>query len=367
MTVSLLEPPILRRIGLEVEKVSGVNLAQGICQLPVPEEVVEFAKQAIDDGINRYTHQRGLKSLRDAISDKRGVFEEEVLVTSGATGAFDSLCAALLDIGDKAVMIEPYYPYHRMVLNKYGAKVLTVSLNNIGWKINFDEVEAALKQSPKVFVITNPGNPTGKVYSKDELENLIELCKAYNCHLISDETYEYIVYKPFYSAGTFKSNNVSVVGSFSKTFSITGWRVGYLVSNSELIDLVSPLHDLTYICAPAPLQEAVARALKYLPDSFYLDLKKKYEVKRDILFFGLKAVGFKVFKPEGAYYLIVDFRDIAPDLSSYDCVMKMIRECGVGAVPSDDFVSQKASWARFCYALEDSVLLEVRERLKNLT
>lgn len=363
-----MEPPALRRLSVKVAAVNGINLGQGTCQLPVPEEVSEFAKQAIDEGINRYTNPKGLQSLRDAIIYKYNnrYSDEEILVTSGATGAYDSLCEALLDRGEKAALIEPYYPYHRMVLKKYGAQILTIPLSAPDWRIDFDLVEKALKENPKIFVISNPGNPTGKVYSESELQKLIELCSQYNCRLISDETYEYITYRPFTSAGKFKSNNVCVVGSFSKTFSITGWRVGYLLATPDLIDIALGLHDLTYICSPAPLQEGVARAVKSLPQSFYTELCGKYKIKRDILVSGLTKAGFNVYDPQGSYYLIGDFREIDPSSSSYEFVEKMIERCGVGAVPSNDFVSKEAQWARFCYALEDSVLVEAVDKLSTL-
>lgn len=377
---SSIQTPALRRVTLKVNAVQGINLGQGTCQLPVPEVVQEAAIEAIRSGYNRYTAARGLPSIREAISKKlqrdNGFSslnpETEVIATNGATGAFEALCAGFVNVSDKVAIIEPYYPYHITTLEKYSASIIRIKLNLLDWSIDFDELEIALKKNPKFLVITNPGNPHGKVYSKEELIQIGRLCNKYGTYLISDETYEYITYdnRPHISPGSLSElrERTFTVGSYSKTFSITGWRVGYLVTPPHYSDKLVAMHDLTYVCTPSAFQEAIARSIEVLPVSFYDELKTKYAKKRELLRKALEGAGLTPKIPQGAYYMIADFSERFPHFSSFEFIDHMISAVGIGAVPSDDFTEtpKDHKWVRFCYAVEDSVLMSAAEKISRL-
>lgn len=377
---SSIQTPALRRVTVKVNAVGGINLGQGTCQLPVPQEVQDAAVSSIREGFNRYTIPRGLLSLRKAISMKlmrdNGFTsidpETEVLATSGATGAFEALCAGFINPGDKVAIVEPYYPYHITTLEKYSAKILRVKLNLSDWSLESNDLQAVFKNKPKFFVISNPGNPHGKVYSKEELLLVGDLCKRHGAYLISDETYEYITYEnqPHISAGSIPELRqlTFTIGSYSKTFSITGWRIGYLITPPHFSDTLVAMHDLTYVCAPSVFQEAVARSIETLPVSFYSELRQKYEKKRALLSAALTSAGITPRIPQGAYYMIADYSARFPKLTSFEFVDHMIGTVGIGAVPSDDFTEnpRQHQWVRFCYALEDSVLQDAAERIARL-
>lgn len=372
--------PALRQITLEVQKVNGVNLGQGVCQLPVPQYVLEQATEAATAGLNRYTNPRGLASLRQELRGKLERFngfagldpELDVLVTCGATGAFEGVCGILLDHGDEVVVFEPYYPYHVQALNRYQANVKYVALEAPNWEIDFDSLRNAVTDKTKFLLVNTPGNPTGKVFTRAELEAISEILEPHNCLLVTDEIYEYMTFGDAVhvspaSLPSLRDRTVTI-GGYSKTFSITGWRIGYVVVPRGLSDAMGSFLDAVYVCAPAPLQEAVARGISHFGDEFYSDLCDKYEKKRDFFVDGLRKVGLEPLAPEGAYYMLCSFERAFPGLSSSEFVSRMISETGVGAVPSSDFVRDggRANWVRFCLAVEDDVLKDALARLQRL-
>lgn len=375
-----LAPPALRRITVKVNAVNGINLGQGTCQLPVPDLVKEAAIDAIQKGHNLYTVPRGIPSLRKAIAFKLmrdNNFpsldpEREIIVTSGATGAYDAVCATLLNPGDKVVLFEPYYPYHLKTLEKYGADILLLPIDLKDGSFNIEKLESLLKQHPKLVVLANPGNPHGKVFSREELEIIGSLCSKYETYIAADETYEYLTYDGLahISIGTIPTinNRTFTIGSYSKTFSITGWRVGYLVCPAEFADTLTGMHDLTYICSPSAFQEAVAVSILEIPKEFYQSQRLKYERKRKLLCDALNAAGLQARSPQGSYYIIADYSKRFSDLSSFEFVDHMIERIGVGAVPSDDFTRNPSDnkWVRFCYALEDEILLQASDKFSSL-
>lgn len=371
--------PALRRITLEVAKVGGINLGQGVCNLPTPEYVVEAAAQAARDGVNKYTNPRGLDSLRKALAGKLAHFngiqadsDRTVLATCGATGAFEAVCACLLNPGDEAVIFEPSYPYHLTALRRYQANVTVVPLEPGTWAIDFDRLRAAITPRTKFLLVNTPNNPTGKVFTRRELETIRDVLAPTGCLLVTDEIYEYMAFAtPHLSAASIPglADRTLTMGGYSKTFSITGWRIGYLVVPEAMSDAFPAFLDAVYVCPPAPLQEAVARGIEHFGDGFYGDLRSKYQAKRDRFAEGLRGIGLSPEVPQGAYYLVCGFGERFPGLSSMQFVSRMIAECGVGAVPSDDFVadSSRAPWVRFCLANDDSVLEDALERLARLT
>ncbi len=375
------QSPALRQITLEVQKVGGINLGQGVCQLPVPEYVLEQASRAAHEGVNRYTNPRGLSSLREALAYKlehhNGICgldpETEVLVTCGATGAFEAVCATLLEPGNEVVVFEPTYPYHVQCLKRYGAKIHTIALREPDWSFDVNALAEAVSEKTKFVLVNTPGNPSGKVFSEEELRALAGVIEPYETLVVTDEIYEYMVFdgrrhvSPA-SLAELRDRTVTM-GGYSKTFSITGWRIGYAVAPAAIAEPMAAVMDAIYVCAPAPLQEAVARGVRNFPDRFYSDLSDKYQGKRDRFVAGLREVGMDPYVPEGAYYLLSRYDQLAPGVDSTTFVSRMIASTGVGAVPSSDFVRDpsRAPWIRFCLALEDDVLEDALSRLSKLS
>ncbi|MBS1724207.1 MAG: pyridoxal phosphate-dependent aminotransferase [Armatimonadetes bacterium] len=374
------QSPALRQITLEVQAVGGINLGQGVSQLPVPEFVLEAADQAAKAGINRYTNPRGLESLRVALANKLAHFnkidyldpEREILVTCGATGAFEGVCASLLNPGDEVVIFEPYYPYHVQALKRYGAVIRFVMLRGRDFEVDWEGLEAAVNDKTKFVLVNTPGNPSGKVFNQGELKRIGEILERFPALIVTDEIYEYMAFDGFAhlspaSLPELRERTITI-GGYSKTFSITGWRIGYAVAPAEIAEPIASVLDAVYVCAPAPLQEAVAQGIVRFDDAFYRDLNAKYERKRNMFVDGLRAIGMEPFVPEGAYYLLSRYDAIAPGMGSMEFVRHMIASTGVGAVPSSDFVRHPATapWVRFCLALEDDRLERALERLGSL-
>jgi len=369
--------PALRQVTVAVQKVNGVNLSQGTCQLPVPPLVAQAACDAVNEGINRYTNPKGLDSLRNALSQKLKKYnniphsdpEKNIIITCGATGAFEGVCATLLNPGDEVVLFEPYYPYHMQTLKRHGAKIHVVTLTAPTWELDTEALKKVISDKTKFILINTPLNPTGKVFSKEELLQIRDLTASYGTLLVTDEIYEYMVFdgRKHVSAASLPGleDRVITMGGYSKTFAITGWRIGYLVAPESLTSSIAQITDAIYVCPPAPLQEAVARGINAFDDTFYVDLSKKYQSKRDRFSKSLEKIGIKPLPIQGAYYLVASFADIDPKSSSTEFVYKMIEKVGVGAVPSNDFVRDpsQARWIRFCFSVEDSVLDQAIERL----
>ncbi|HLK13516.1 MAG TPA: pyridoxal phosphate-dependent aminotransferase [Fimbriimonadaceae bacterium] len=371
--------PVLRQITQDVERVRGINLGQGVCNLPPPELLLRHATDAAYAGINRYTNPRGLKSFRDAMAAKLASFngieadpETQILATCGATGGFEAVCAVLLNPGDEVVVFEPTYPYHMQALKRYHAEARILPLESPHWTVDFDRLRAVITPRTKFVLVNTPGNPTGKVFSGGELLELAEVLSSTDALLVTDEIYEYMTFdgRPHVSPGSLPelADRTLTIGGYSKTFAITGWRIGYLVVPAPLSEAMTSFLDAVYVCAPAPLQQAVAETVNELGPEFYADLRAKYEKKRDAFYRGLEAIGLDPVRTEGSYYMICGFERRFPGVGSMEFVSRMIRESGVGAVPSSDFVRdhESAKWVRFCLAQEDEVLQDALRRLDRL-
>lgn len=370
------QTPVLRQITNRVREVGGINLGQGVCNLAPPMEMIEAAERAMRGGINLYTDPRGLPSLREAIAQKlrrdNGIKAESdsgVLVTCGATGAFEAVCGVLLNPGDKVVVFEPSYPYHLQPLKRYQAEVITLPLSGPDWGVDFDLVAEALKQNPKFILVNTPGNPTGKVWQKDELEKLADLLEKTQTLLVTDEIYEYMVFdgethtSPA-SLDKLKDKTLTM-GGFSKTFAITGWRIGYLHVPAVLEPHFVRFLDAVYVCPPAPLQQGVADMLANHGETYLPKIAAKYQDKRDLFSNGLKLLGFDPLPLKGAYYLLASWPESLGCNDSVEASYKLIDSCGVGAVPSSDFVRNHhdSPWLRFCLAHDESVLADALNRL----
>ncbi len=365
----------IRNMTLECVKVSGINLSQGVCDTELPEPVRLGAAAAMSEGTNTYTRYDGLAPLREAIAKKvlrdTGASvdpESEILVTSGATGAFYAACLGLFDAGDELVLFEPYYGYHWDTLRALGVTPRLVPLDLPDWSFSTASLRRAIGPKTRAIVVNTPGNPSGKVFTRAELELIAEVAREFDLYVLTDEIYEYFLYdgRAHVSVATLPGmrERTLTLGGFSKTFSITGWRIGYLIATAELCHKLGQVHDLVYVCAPAPLQIGVARGLERLPDSFYRELKLEYTRKREKLCASLERAGITPHVPQGAYYVLADSRTL-PGASAKERALALLRLSGVAAVPGSAFFEggRGDDLLRFSYAKREAELDEACRRL----
>ncbi|HEY0263361.1 MAG TPA: aminotransferase class I/II-fold pyridoxal phosphate-dependent enzyme [Granulicella sp.] len=310
----------IRAMSVECARIGGVNLAQGVCDTEVPAVVEEAAAAAIRDGHNIYTRMDGIERLRRAIAHKlswtHGLEadpEREVLVTTGATGALHAAAMALLNPGDEILVFEPFYGYHLMAMRSLQVVPVPVELAGPEGTLDIDAVRAVITPKTRAMLVNTPSNPSGKVFTRAEIEALAKIAQEFDLFVFTDEIYEHFVYggakhvSPAVLDGM--RERTILISGFSKTFAVTGWRLGYLVADAKWLPSIAYFHDLLYICAPAPLQHGVAAGLEQLPPSFYTDLAAEYAVKREMLVDALRAAGMKPHVPEGAYYILADATD----------------------------------------------------------
>ena len=358
----------IRAMTMECDRVAGVNLAQGVCDTEVPHPVVSRAIEAIRQGYNIYTRLDGIAPLRGAIARKlerdNGLSVDpasEVLVTSGATGGFYAAALALLDPGDEVILFEPFYGYHVNTLLALRIKPVAVPMADGDWALDFDRLRAAITSKTRALVINTPGNPCGKVFSREELETIAEIAEEHDLFLFTDEIYEYFVFdgKKHMSPATLPGmaeRTISISG-LSKTFSITGWRIGYLTASPRWLGAIAYFHDLTYVCAPSPFQYGSAAGLMDLPVSFYTDMAVEYQAKRDMICSALTDAGLTPSIPAGAYYVLADSSSI-PGATAKDKARTLLRERGVAAVAGTAFFTggRGEDILRFCFAKRDEDL-----------
>jgi aminotransferase len=367
----------IRSMTVECDAVGGVNLAQGVCDTPLPAPVLEAAIQAIRDGYNIYTRLDGVAVLRQAIAEK---FERhnhliadpdtEILVTSGATGAMSSACLALFNPGDEIILFEPFYGYHYSTLLSMRIEPVPVPLAAATWEIDFDRLRAAITPRTRGLIINSPGNPCGKVFTQTELEGIAALVIEHDLFVMTDEIYEYFVYEgqSHVSPATIPgmAERTVTISGFSKTFSMTGWRVGYLSASSKWIPAIGYFHDLGYVCTPSPFQYAAAAGLRALPDSFYHGLATEYQEKRDKICEALTIAGLTPAVPAGAYYVLADASRIEGDRASVKS-RNLLKATGVGAVAGSAFygAGRGENVLRFCFAKQTSELDRACKALKS--
>lgn len=367
----------IRRMTAECERVHGLNLAQGLCDMPVPEVLVRAAQEAVQSGPNTYVRYSGIEPLRAAIADKLQRFnglaydpEHEIVVTSGASAAFYGACLTLLDEGSEVLLFEPYYGYHVGHLKACGAVPVMVEMQPPTWQINFATLESQITAQTKAMVVSSPHNPSGKVFSKAELLQLAGIAERHNLWVFTDEIYEHFIYgddkhiSPASLPGL-RERTITISG-FSKTFAITGWRIGFSAAPRAIAQRLGFTNDLVYICAPSPLQAAVAAGLQQLGDDFYEGLATTHRDKRDRICSALELAGLPPIVPDGAYYVLADLGRLN-GVGSKGKVMELLRQCGVAAVAADAFFATGSeNLARFCFAKTDSELDEACRRLRSL-
>ena len=368
----------IRNMSIECERVGGINLSQGVCDTPVPLSVQEGAFDAIKEGFNTYTRYDGLDELRQAIAAKmrrdNGLTVDpssEIIVSAGATGAFYCACLALLDPGDDVILFEPYYGYHVNTLLSVDAAPTCVSMQPPEWTFSMDALEAAVTPRTRGIMVNTPGNPSGKVFTRAELQQIGEFATRHDLFVFTDEIYEYFVYDgrehvtPSSIPGL-AERTISISG-FSKTFSITGWRIGYALASARWAETIGHYNDLVYVCAPAPLQMGVARGLASLGPEYYRSLQAEYVAKRDQFCDALRAAGLTPYVPQGAYYVLADASSL-PGRTSKERALHLLNTTKIASVPGDAFFdgARGDRFLRFCYAKSSADLDEACNRLERL-
>jgi len=368
----------IRNMSIECDRIGGINLSQGVCDMTVPLPVREGAREAMEAGLNTYTRFDGIPELRRAIAAKQRRFtgmdpdpEGEIVVSAGATGALYCACLALLNPGDEVLLFEPYYGYHVSTLVAAEAVPVFVNLAPPDWTFRREDLEAAVTGRTKALLINTPANPSGKVFSRAELGILADFAVAHDLFVFTDEIYEHFIYDGWRHTAPavlpgMRERTITISG-LSKTFSITGWRIGYSIADERWSRTIGYFNDLVYVCAPAPLQMGVARGLTELEPAYYEGLAVEFAVKRDLICGALAKAGLPPFVPRGAYYVLADISAL-PGEGSKGKAMTLLRETGVACVPGEAFFSGGGgeSLARFCFAKEDPVLEEACNRLLDL-
>lgn len=382
---------VIREMTREAMKYGAVNLGQGFPDFAAPEDIKQKAMEAIAADHNQYAITWGVKPFRDAIAEKTRWFlgldvdpETEITVTCGSTEGMIAGMLACVDAGEEVVVFEPFYENYAPDAILSDAKPVHVPLYQTanGWHFERDELRAAFNERTKAIIICNPNNPTGKVFTREELEFIAELCKEFDAICFTDEIYEHIIYDLGFGNSDLGFENPShismaqidgmrertvVVNSLSKTYSVTGWRVGYCIAPPDMTGAIRKVHDFLTVGAANPLQHAGAYALS-LPESYYAGLQKEYQQKRDFIVPVLQSIGLKCDMPQGAYYVMTDISDFG-FANDVEFTKHLIREIGVAAVPGSSFYQDKSLGSqkvRFCFCKKDETLQAAAERLQKL-
>jgi len=368
----------IRAMSVACEQMGGINLAQGVCDTPVPEPVQEGAIQAIEAGHNIYTRLDGIGRLRNAISAKQqrdyGLTydpETEILVASGATGGLHAAAMALLNPGDEVLLFEPFYGYHVSTFKSMRINPVFVALSEPDWALDVDALKAAVTPKTRAIILNTPSNPGGKVFSLAEIQEIATVCQDHDLFLFTDEIYEYFVYDGarHISAATLAGmkERTIVISGFSKTFSVTGWRLGYVTADKKWMGAMSYFHDLTYVCAPSAFQHGAAAGLEQLPPSFYTELAASHQDKRTRMLSALTDAGLTPTTPAGAYYVLADATSLKGKTAAQKA-RNLLAATGVAAVAGSAFFrpGRGENLLRFCFAKKDHDLDEACDRLRKL-
>jgi aminotransferase len=366
---------VIREMTRLAVKHDAINLAQGFPDFPAPEALKEAACEAIRADFNQYAITWGVKELREGLARKVSAYngmqfdpETEITVTCGATEAMMSAMLAFVIPGDEVIVLEPFYENYGPDTEISGAVPRFVPLND-DLSLDQEKLKAAFTERTRAIVINTPNNPTGKVFSRAELRLIADLCIDNDVIALTDEIYEHILYdgREHVSIGLLEGmhDRTVTLGSFSKTYSVTGWRVGYVLADRKLTLPVRRIHDFLTVGAPAPLQHACVAALQF-DEAYYRDLAASYDRKRKILYNGLKDAGFRCELPQGAYYIMADISDFGQDDVSF--ARHLAKTVGVAAVPGSSFYSNgRKDRLRFTFSKKDETLREACRRLEKLS
>ena len=373
---------VIREMTRVVSQLGGVNLAQGMPNFPPPPELLEAAHRAIDGDFHQYAITWGAQNLRTAIADKYRAFygmdvdpERHVTVCCGSTETMLSTLLAVLNPGDEVIIFEPFYENYGPGCIISGAQPVWVPLEPPDFTFDPDRLRRAVSPRTRAIVFNSPNNPSGKVFSRAELQTIADVCLEHDLLAITDEIYEHIVFDglghtPIATLPGMAERTITISG-ISKSYSVTGWRVGYALAPAELSVGIRRAHDFVTVGAPAPLQEAAVTALR-LPPAYYVRLREAYQARRDLLWGYIERAGFVAWKPSGAYYILTDvtrFMKATGIPDDYAFAMYLIKEVGVATVPGSSFYAHTElgrTKIRFCFPKTDDMLREAGERLQKL-
>ncbi len=370
---------VIREMTRLALKHNAVNLAQGFPDFAAPEELKRAAINAIEENFNQYSITWGAKPFRDAIAAKYlrtyGLEfdpEREITVCCGSTEGMIASLLAVTNNGDEVVVFEPFYENYHPDTQLCGATRKLVSLRPPEWNFDREELRQAFSSRTKAIIINSPNNPTGKVFSREELGFIAKLCQEFDALAITDEIYEHIVYDsrehvPMISLPGMRNRSI-LVNSMSKTYSVTGWRVGWVLAAPDLTDSIRKVHDFLTVGAASPLQQAGVLALS-LPESYYTRLAQSYSAKRDAIIYILKKAGFSCYHPHGAYYVMTDISDFRfPNDTAF--ARYIVEDIGVAAVPGSSFYNNSFAGSqqiRFCFCKNYETLEEAGKRLSRIS
>ena len=367
---------VIRRMTRIANQYDAINLSQGFPDFDPPKEILNRLEQVAHEDFNQYAITWGAQNFRDALAKKQSKYmnldldsNKNIVVTCGSTEAMMAAMMSVCDPNDKVIVFSPFYENYGADTILCGADPIYVPLHPPVFNFDKEELENAFKQNPKALILCNPSNPCGKVFSKEELEYIACLAVKYDTYVITDEVYEHIVYAPYkhtYFAslpGMFE-RTISC-SSLSKTYSITGWRLGYCIAPENIIEQIKKVHDFLTVGAAAPLQEAAVVGLEF-SDAYYDELQKLYTHKKDLFLNGLKELNIPHTEPQGAYYVMVDISEFGYD-SDLDFCVDLIKNVGVAAVPGSSFFKEEENrYIRFHFAKKDETLLAALNRLKDM-
>jgi len=370
-----LEQSAIRAISFRCAELNGINLGQGICDHPVHPAIKQAAIDAINHDKNIYVPMQGISELRQAIAQKMQGFnkvpcaEDNVLVTHGATGAFVSAAKTLFSPGDEVILFEPFYGYHKKLLEMLSIQVKALPLVGDNYALDVDALRSAIGPRTRAILICTPCNPCGKVFTREELIAMGDLAIEKDLYVLTDEMYEYITYPghehcSLASLGEQYFDRTITISGFSKTYNITGWRMGYLVAAKDILEKIALANDLFYICAASSFQYACLAALS-LPQSYYTDMRAMYLENRDFFVNGLREIGFSVTLPKGAYYTLADFSKLRL-ADSDNPAMVLLEETRVAAVDGRAFYNDEAKGRhifRFCFSSSKDQLEKALEQM----
>ena len=367
---------VIRRMTRIANEYDAINLSQGFPDFDPPKEILNRLEQVAHEDYNQYAITWGAQNFRDALAKKQSKYmnldldsSKNIVVTCGSTEAMMAAMMSVCDPNDKVIVFSPFYENYGADSILCGANPIYVPLHPPVFNFDKEELENAFKQNPKALILCNPSNPCGKVFSKEELEYIACLAVKYDTYVITDEVYEHIVYAPYkhtyfaYLPGMFE-RTISC-SSLSKTYSITGWRLGYCIAPENIIEQIKKVHDFLTVGAAAPLQEAAVVGLEF-SDAYYDELQKLYTHKKDLFLNGLKELNIPHTEPQGAYYVMVDISEFGYD-SDLDFCVDLIKNVGVAAVPGSSFFKEEENrYIRFHFAKKDETLLAALNRLKDM-
>ena len=367
---------VIRRMTRIANQYDAINLSQGFPDFDPPKEILNRLEQVAHEDFNQYAITWGAQNFRDALAKKQSKYmnldldsNKNIVITCGSTEAMMAAMMSVCDPNDKVIVFSPFYENYGADTILCGANPIYVPLHPPVFNFNKEELENAFKQNPKALILCNPSNPCGKVFSKEELEYIASLAIKYDTYVITDEVYEHIVYAPYkhtYFAslpGMFE-RTISC-SSLSKTYSITGWRLGYCIAPENIIEQIKKVHDFLTVGAAAPLQEAAVVGLEF-KDNYYDELQKLYTHKKELFINGLKELNIPHTEPQGAYYVMIDISEFGYD-SDLDFCVDLIKNVGVAAVPGSSFFKEEENrYIRFHFAKKDETLLAALDRLKDM-